>query len=367
MKKTILFTSFFILLLTTVLFFAIPASAELYGGDCGVDKDSKVSWTFNTETGVLTVEGKNGTGVMAGYSSTIPTPWDSFKNDIKSVVVEGNVTTIGNYAFAGCSALQTVNIESTLSSIGWSAFANCTSLETVTFNGSVSSVGTAAFYKCTALKSITLPNSVKSLGDSAFRECIALESFDIPQNLASISPYAFYGCTALKSLGGNPKKLANIGHCAFSGCTALSEPVVIPDGVGYISDGAFRDCESLTSISLPASLYSIGLDTFDGCDNLSSATYRGTIADWNAIQALAQGGNSALFDVLVDATGASMKAMGDVTYYETEEGRIPAEEREGVIVIIVILFAVACFAIYLTISRVKAAKKAKKRLHNPTT
>ena len=59
--------------------------------------------------------------------------------------VEYSVTSIGSYAFRGCSGLKTVTIPNFVTSIGSSAFYNCSGLKTVTIPNSVTSIGSSAF------------------------------------------------------------------------------------------------------------------------------------------------------------------------------------------------------------------------------
>ena len=53
---------------------------------------------------------------------------------LTDLVFEGNqITTIGNYAFAGCSSLTAVTIPASVTEIGIGAFEGCTSLDSLTF------------------------------------------------------------------------------------------------------------------------------------------------------------------------------------------------------------------------------------------
>ena len=71
---------------------------------------------------------------------------------------------------------------------------------TVTYGGktySVTSIGDYAFDGCSGLTSVTIPNSVTSIGKSAFSGCSGLTSVTIPNSVTSIGEEAFYGCTKL--------------------------------------------------------------------------------------------------------------------------------------------------------------------------
>ena len=75
-----------------------------------------------------------GDGAMNNFtSSTIP--WATYSGQIKKVVIENGVTTIGNYAFNSCSSLTTMSIGGSVTSIGSNAFYGCSSLTTIYYYG----------------------------------------------------------------------------------------------------------------------------------------------------------------------------------------------------------------------------------------
>ena len=126
--------------------------------------------------------------------------WLAYRENIKSVEIKSGVTSIGNYAFSGCSSLTSVTIPDSVTSIGDSAFSGCSSLTSVSIPDSVTSIGDRAFFGCKSLTSVTIPDSVTSIGDYAFDGCSSLTSVSIPDGVTSIGDYAFAGCCSLKDV-----------------------------------------------------------------------------------------------------------------------------------------------------------------------
>ena len=203
--------------------------------------EDNLTWTLDAD-GTLNISGM---GAMKDYG------YDSNRNpvyknsNVKKVVIEDGVTSIGESAFFYCSSLTSITIPDSVTSIGDYAFFNCSSLTSITIPDSVTSIGESAFYGCSSLTSITIPDSVTSIGDSAFSYCSRLTSIMIPDSVTSIGDYAFRNCSSLTS-------------------------ITIPNSVTSIGNNTFRLCKSLTIITIPDSVTSIGESAFDNCKNLKT-------------------------------------------------------------------------------------------------
>lgn len=140
------------------------------------------------------------------------------------------------------SYIQAITIPDTVTSIGENAFKDCISLTPITIPDSVTSIGASAFEGCTDLTSVTIPDSVTSIGDSAFKGC-PIETATIP------------------ALAVNHIKNSRL------------KTVTITSGE-RINEWAFSGCASLTAITIPDSVTSIGEDAFSGCTGLKDVYIR---------------------------------------------------------------------------------------------
>ena len=294
--------------------------SKLTSGNLGVNEsiigtywnEGDLTWTL-TADGTLTI---SGTGAMKDYSYDSPACDNS---NIKKVVIEEDVTSIGDSAFSDCSSLTDITIPGSVTSIGNDAFSWCTSLTGITIPSSVTSIGNGAFSGCSSLTDITIPSSVTSIGESAFESCTDLTNITIPKSVTSIGSNVFDGCTALTEVlleGGSTLTSENFGEVAnkvvtrwnednltwtltadgtltISGTGAMKEygagsspaaqkkdsvkKVVIEDGITNIVDFAFFDCTVLESIEIPGSVASIGNFAFCSCIRLTDITIPGSV------------------------------------------------------------------------------------------
>lgn len=191
---------------------------------------------------------------------------NTYDNGIGSITFNGDVKSIGEDAFNGCTTLASIIIPHTVTSIGINAFDGCEALTSITVPDSVVEIGYGAFSTCTALASVSIGKNVSVIENLTFSECFRLTSIVIPDNVTKIGSWAFDCCFRLAevTLG---KNVTSIGDCAFGGCSALRN-VVIPDSVTSIGAGAFSGCSNLESVTLGKSVKSIGSGAFTYCTKL---------------------------------------------------------------------------------------------------
>ena len=224
---------------------------------------------------------------------------NTYSNGKGVITFDGDVTTIGDWAFTNCSSLTLVTIPDSVTTIGSSTFHNCYSLTSVTIPDSVTTIGDWAFTNCSDLTSVTIGDSVTTIGEYAFASCNSLISVTIPNSVTAIEYSAFSSCRSLTSIT-IPDSVTTIEEGAFAGCINLTEfkgkftedngrilvvdgvliafapagisEYTIPDGVTTIGEDTFSDCSNLTSITIPNSVTTIGESAFYYCKGLTSVT-----------------------------------------------------------------------------------------------
>ncbi len=224
----------------------------LISGTCG----DNVTYTFSSYFGALTL---SGTGATESYrqvtvSGGATYPWDSWRDKIKTVVVEEGITELGSNIFYNLGNLTSISLPNTLKTVNYNSISTCPQLT-----------------------SLTLPNSLTSINGYAFTRLTGITSLVVPDSVTYMERNAFYGCTSLKTIQFS-KNLNYIPELSFANCTSLTS-LVIPDTVTTIQKSAFSGCTSLKTITMGKTLEGMTFDAFIGCTALETVYYNGSEAD----------------------------------------------------------------------------------------
>ena len=126
------------------------------------DSRAQVNLRWKIEGNTLTI---SGIGNMANYSEYKKAPWRNRCQEIKKVIIERGITSIGNSAFFTCWNLMEISIPDSVTYIGSHAFASCRNLTKITLPKSITSIGEYPFDNCSDLKEITIPKKASPFDD----------------------------------------------------------------------------------------------------------------------------------------------------------------------------------------------------------
>ncbi|WP_295076919.1 leucine-rich repeat domain-containing protein [Ruminococcus sp.] len=206
---------------------------------------------------------------------------------VREIDLSGSgVSSVGDYAFRGCIALENLELPETVESIGVRAFNKCTGMKEFRLNDGLKSIGKGAFGNCT-MHSLTIPDSVTSMGELMLNGCCHLESLTVPyaalsNGVAAINgkerwwdsvadmfffdygsmendnmDFAGYSISKITVTGGE-----KIPKYAFSGMKTLREVEICGSETAYIEEYAFNNCETLVSVEVPENVTEIKQNAF---------------------------------------------------------------------------------------------------------
>ena len=250
-------------------------------------------------------------------------PYDCFDgcSSLESVTIPEGVTDIGGSAFSGCNlnaltlpeslekikglafednrSLKSVNIPAKVKTIEQQAFYNCGLTELVIPEG-VQAIGYYAFFN-NSLQNLTLPSTITSIGNSAFRSNKNLQSItcnaatpptlgddafygsniqEVKVPLASIAAYRkVYGWKDFSNYYGGEEIIDGVAYRiddkgAYVQAAIMTESeICLAENVAFegaqyplykIADNAFAGNGSITLVTVPATVETIGSNAFDG-------------------------------------------------------------------------------------------------------
>lgn len=217
--------------------------STIKSGSCG----TSATWELNFLTNTLTI---SGSGAINDYTGTT-LPWGADSAYIYTASVSNDITRLGNRTFYECKRLTHVSIS----------------------NSKLTSIGQYAFYNCKRLE---------GFGNSTTQ-------INIPKSVVTIEDYAFKNCTAAtKVYMMSNAELTTIGTESFMQMTGMTDFAIYnATNLTTIGQRVVKGCSSLSSVTLPASVTSIGSDAFASCTALGAedgfANFKGTLDQWAQI------------------------------------------------------------------------------------
>lgn len=245
---------------------------------------------------------------------------------LTDLYVPDNVEEIGWYAFYYCTGLKKIWIGKGLKEIIYTSFSGCGNLESITVDSenpvfdsrdnsnavvrksdntlmvaskntiipnTVEQINPWVYAGYKTITEVNIPEGVKRIMSNCFMDCDNLERVSIPTTLTEIEHDSFYNCRKLGTIySGDGKQLAHVAvgtekfvvpegvevivGSAFNDTRSTLTDIILPNTLTRIDIDAFQHLSQISTITLPASLKSIGYNAFEDNPNLTSVYVKAT-------------------------------------------------------------------------------------------
>lgn len=230
--------------------------------------------------------------------STVDTVGDSafyLCNRLVSVTLPNSVRYLGKYAFYGCTSLEAASMPATLDTLRERTFAECSALFRLELPSTLKEIGAYALYHCENIYQLTIPASVDTIRENAFAVMSNLNLVTIVggnHHFANdVFRYGLYsplynGSIRLTNFRGDLSQwmtnsfgngysvpMYQSGNFAINGEVIFD--LIVPTGTQMVNSGAFYNDDKLMSITIPATVDTIGAYAFAELGKLKTITLLG--------------------------------------------------------------------------------------------
>ncbi len=247
----------------------------------------------------------DGTATETGDFTLATVPWKAFSGTIDTIALDSDLNTIGTFAFAGCTALESYSIPDTVTTVKSDAFSGCSGLRTVTILSESPAITLStgvfrdltklytvnmpanlyldsdhqAFTGCTGIREINLtsaPGYTYTVGGNAYAPWMVTQSaltVTTTKDVTSLGDYMFRGCTKLEVLKLD-EKTVSLGQSALEGCTGLKE--LDMSTLSTIGTDALKDLSGIKTLTMPLSMTDDDIFGGTSCQALELVNLTGT-------------------------------------------------------------------------------------------
>lgn len=213
------------------------------------------------------------------YTVTTIAPKVFYGSAITGISLPKTLTTLYYQCFGFARELKSITLPGALKNFKQSAegrleiFNRCTALEEVVLEEGMTTMYKDMFYNLDTLQRVVLPSTITEIPNSCFGQCRNLTDLTVNGTITNVSAYAFSN-SGISDLSVFKFKNATLGEDAFGSCQNITE-AIIPNGVVTIEGKCFSTCHSLVSVTIPASVTSMGLTVFRDDEKLKEIHMKG--------------------------------------------------------------------------------------------